>query len=108
MHVSCNYLIEEVPTEIPLCVLTNVDQLNLLTLKPNGKLREEALAILRLEIEKYKTFGIEVTTDNCLGVQLGYIEDCRRGKDFIHLLPNGEEEECCFKEDCFLYLDGAD
>jgi len=34
---------------------------------------------------------------------LGFIDECKRGKDFIHIGPDGTAEECCFKNDCFLY-----
>lgn len=41
--------------------------------------------------------------DNCLGVQLGNIKDCRSGVDFIHITPSGERKNCCFGKACFLH-----
>lgn len=102
MKVGCNYLIEDHIVDIPFAVLNKVDQVNLLTLKPTGKLRPEALEIVKLRIEELKSM-VQVTTDNCLGVQLGLVRNCKRGKKFIHVTPYGEEEECCFKDMCYLY-----
>jgi len=102
IKACCNFLIEKIPTNINPDILKSIDQLNLLTLKPTGKLTGKELKIIELEIEYYKSI-LPVAVDNCLGVQLGFIDDCKRGKDFIHISPDGTVEECCFKNDCFLY-----
>jgi hypothetical protein len=102
MKVGCNFLIEDPIVEIPFSVLSKVEQVNLLTLKPTGKLRPKVLNIVNLIIEQFKSM-VTVTTDNCLGVQLGLMKSCRRGIDFIHITSNGEVEECCFKDKCYLY-----
>lgn len=100
--ISCNFLIEHIPMNVPDKLLKNCDQLNLLTMKPTGKLSDKELKIIKLEIlnlqRKYK-----VVVDNCLGVQLGYIKECKAGKDFIHILPDGTIEPCSFGNQCFLW-----
>jgi len=105
LKVSCNALIEKVPLDLPVVLLKACDQLNLLTLKPTGRLKAGALKMLQLAIESYKSI-VPVTVDNCLGVQLKYIDQCKAGVDFIHILPNGTVEDCCFKDKCFLYERG--
>lgn len=102
MKACCNYLIEKIPTNINPQILKSIDQLNLLILKPTGKLTDKELRIIELEIEYYKSI-LPVAVDNCLGVQLGFIDECKRGKDFIHICPDGTVEDCCFKKDCYLY-----
>jgi hypothetical protein len=102
MKVSCNFLIEDeknpnVPTEI----LRHADQLNLLALKPTGKIKD--IGRLNIFIEYYKSF-IPVAVDNCLGYQLGYIKYCGAGKEFCHIRPDGRVIDCCFQKDCYLWL----
>lgn len=102
IQLGCNFLIEKVPFKIPVELLRITDQLNLLSLKPLGKYSQKELDFINLKIESLKPI-IPITVDNCLGVQLGLIDECKRGKDFIHILPNGKKEDCCFKEKCFLF-----
>lgn len=102
LPVSCNYLIEHIPMNIPSKLLKNCDQLNLLTMKPTGKLSDKELKIIKLEILSLQR-NYKVVVDNCLGVQLGYIKECKAGKDFIHILPNGNIEPCSFSSQCFLW-----
>jgi len=102
MKVSCNFLIEDeknpnVPTEI----LRHADQLNLLALKPTGKI--ENIGRLNIFIEYYKSF-LPVAVDNCLGYQLGYTKYCGAGKEFCHIRPDGRVVDCCFQKDCYLWL----
>jgi hypothetical protein len=102
LKLSCNYLITEIPFDIPNEILDLSDQVNLLILKPNGKISDKQLKILRLKIELYRRIK-PITVDNCLGVQLGFIYKCMAGIDFIHITPDGKLENCCFKENCYLY-----
>jgi hypothetical protein len=102
-RVSCNQLLENIrDMNTPREVVDVADQINLLSLKPTGKLSESELALVRLHIFSLNP-KITVTVDNCLGLQLGYIDSCRRGVDFLHVNPDGTFAECCFKELCFLY-----
>jgi hypothetical protein len=102
LPVSCNYLIEQIPTAISPELLSATDQLNLLVKKPTGKLEQKQLDILELEIEQYKQLT-KITTDACLGVQLGLTKDCGKGRDFIHLAPDGTKHECSFEDKCYLF-----
>lgn len=102
LKLSCNYLITEIPFKIPDEILNISNQINLLILKPNGKVPDKLLNILRIEIEIYKKIK-SIVVDNCLGVQLGFIDKCMKGIDFVHITPEGVKEDCCFKEDCFLF-----
>ena len=63
LKVGCNFLIEKIPTRIPIKVLKATDQLNLLALKPMGKIKEKAIKVMRAEIMFYQNFT-KVTTDN--------------------------------------------
>jgi len=104
LSVGCNFLLEA-PFEpfVARDILTNADQLNILSMKPTGELSQAELGQLEAIIEEeYKRYT-QVTVDNCLGVQLGLIDGCRRGKDFVHVLCDGTIEDCCFKGGCHLY-----
>ena len=48
---------------------------------------------------------VPVALDNCLGVMLGYTEDCKAGREFIHVNSDATITPCCFKDWCFLYSD---
>lgn len=78
------------------------DQINLLIKKPTGKISNIERTIIRLFITQSNKV---VVTDACLAVQLGLKEYCGLGKEFIHIKPNGEIDDCCYKNDCFLYKD---
>jgi len=103
MKVSCNFLLEYpdgVP-EIPREMLQTADQLNLLALKPTGRVKNrKALGVL---IEYCKGF-LPVALDNCLGYQLGYTKHCGAGVDFCHIRPDGKVVDCCFEKDCYIWL----
>ena len=103
MLVGCNYLMEEIPFTIPEGVLNHADQINLLSMKPTGKLPIKALEYVVKYVGELRSKGHEVVVDNCLGVQMGLISECKRGKDFVHLLPNGEFKDCCFEDNCWLF-----
>lgn len=103
MKVSCNFLLESFTqiSMVPVEILKNTDQLNLLALKPTGKVKNpQALEVL---IQYYKQF-VPVAVDNCLGYQLGYTKRCGAGVDFCHIRPDGRVVNCCFQSDCFLWL----
>ncbi len=102
INLGCNFLIEKIPFEIPNEIIRVSDQLNLLSLKPIGKFTKKQLTFIKLKIEQLKSL-IPITTDNCLGFQLGLINECKKGKDFIHISINGKAKECCFEENCFLF-----
>lgn len=102
LPISCNYLIEHIPMNVPNKLLKNCNQLNLLTMKPTGQLSEKELKIIALEILGLQK-NYKVVMDNCLGVQLGYVKECKAGKDFIHILPDGTIEPCSFGNQCFLW-----
>jgi len=104
IKLACNFLIEKIPMNIPAGILKFSDQLNLLTLKPPGKIKDKSLEILKMEIEQYKSI-LSVAVDNCLGIQLGLTKECGAGTDFIHINPDGTTDDCCFKEKCFFYKD---
>jgi len=102
MKVSCNFLLEDLRHPIvPLEVLKNADQLNLLVLKPTGRIRNKR--IIEVLIEYCKNF-LPVAVDNCLGYQLGYARYCGAGKEFCHMRPDGRVVDCCFQKDCYLWL----
>ena len=42
-----------------------------------------------------------------MGVQLGLIEKCSPGIEFVHVMPDGSIEPCCFKESCCLWNSAA-
>jgi len=99
--VACNYLLgHRAPTA---SVIKACQQTNLLTQKPSGKLTDKQLNQVEVLIHRYEKMGLCVTTDNCLGVQLGTIDSCRRGVDFITIQPDGNVVDCCFEGECFLY-----
>jgi len=103
MKLSCNFLLEsttKIP-KIPLEILKTADQLNLLALKPTGKITN--IEGVNLLVEYCKNF-LPVAVDNCLGYQLGYTSYCNAGKDFCHVRPDGVVMDCCFQGDCFLWL----
>jgi len=103
MKLSCNFLLEsttKIP-EVPLEILNNADQLNLLALKPTGKI--DNIEGVNLLVEYCKNF-LPVAVDNCLGYQLGYTDYCNAGKEFCHVRPDGVVMDCCFQGDCFLWL----
>lgn len=100
MKVSCNFLLEST-IQVPEGILRTTDQLNLLTLKPTGKVK--APQALEVMIQFCKQF-VPVAVDNCLGYQLGYIKRCGAGVDFCHIRPDGKVIDCCFQGDCFLWL----
>lgn len=103
MKLSCNFLLESttnIPT-VPREILDMSDQLNLLALKPTGKIENKTGIDLLIQACKNRLL---VAVDNCLGYQLGYIDDCRAGLDFLHVMPNGEIKDCCFQEKCFIWL----
>ncbi len=100
--LGCNFLIEKIPFDIPVEIMKIANQLNLLSLKPTGKYNKMQLGYIKLIIEKYKSI-MPIVVDNCLGVQLGFINKCQAGKEFIHINIEGKLEKCCFKEKCFLY-----
>ena len=103
MKLSCNYLIEpKIGLRVPDEVLKLSDQVNLLSFKPFGKLTEGGKENLQAAILYLNTIK-PIVVDNCLGVQLGYIKDCRKGQDFVHIYPNGKVMDCCFQEKCYLY-----
>jgi len=103
IKLSCNYLIEpEMGLNIPNRVMKLSDQINLLSFKPNGKLTEQAKENLTLIIMHLNTIK-SVVVDNCLGVQLGYINKCKRGKEFVHVYPDGKVVDCCFQNRCYLW-----
>lgn len=104
IKISCNYLIESIPMNIPNEILKYANQLNLLSRKPTGQLSDSHLKLLELQIEYYKS-KIPIALDNCLAFQLSYIEECKRGKEFLHISPDGTIEDCCFKDKCYLYQD---
>jgi len=103
MKLSCNFLLEST-TRIPVVpreILDTADQLNLLALKPTGKV--ENIEGVNLLIEYCKNF-LPVAVDNCLGYQLGYTSNCGAGKEFCHVMSNGDVLDCCFQSDCFIWL----
>lgn len=103
MTLSCNYLIEpEIGLNIPNSVLKLSDQINLLSFKPSGKLTNSAKENLIAAIMYLNTIK-PVVVDNCLGVQLGYIKKCQKGKEFVHVYPNGKVVDCCFQNRCYLW-----
>ena len=103
IKLSCNYLIEpEIGLNIPDKVLELSDQINLLSFKPYGKLTKQVKGNLIAAIMYLDTIKPRVV-DNCLGVQLGYINKCQRGKEFIHVYPNGKVVDCCFQNRCYLW-----
>lgn len=107
LKVSCNQLLEKIQgISTPKEIVELVDQVNLLSMKPTGKLNSIELTLVRLHIESLKRF-VPVTLDNCLGVQLGYTDKCHRGEDFLHILSDGTIVDCCFREKCFLYKGGV-
>ena len=99
LKVSCNFLLEPGWT-FPLDILTYADQVNFLSFKPTGKVEE--LTAVKAIIELVRCLK-PVATDNCLAVQLGTAPDCGRGRDFIHVLSDGTNEDCSFQEKCFLF-----
>jgi len=103
MKVSCNFLLESTTNipEVPREILETADQLNLLALKPTGKIKN--IEGVNLLIEYCKGL-LPVAVDNCLGYQLGYIDYCGAGEDFCHVRPDGSVVDCCFQRDCFLWL----
>ena len=103
LKVGCNFLIEEVPFQVPKEILATAHQLNLLVLKPYGKLDPYSLDYVKLEIERCKSF-LPVAVDNCLGYQLDLIKQCKAGIDFVHINPDGSVQPCCFMDKCFLAL----
>lgn len=103
LHLSCNYLIEEIPFEIPKSVMRLSDQVNLLSLKPNNKLNNQEKGFIEKYLNKIKSYSTEPTLDNSLGVQLGYEDKCKKGEEFVHVKPDGTTEDCCFKNQCLLY-----
>ncbi len=103
LKVSCNYLMEHFPPQVPDTIATMAHQVNLLVMKPTGKLNKMECAMVNMEIERLKANHTSVAVDNCLGVQLGYAEKCKPGVDFVHVMPDGSVEPCCFKERCFLW-----
>jgi len=100
MKVSCNYLLIDEEKEVEPEIIKFADQLNLLSYKPSGRLRNPELIDLRIQM--YKNF-LPVAVDSCIGVQLGLIDRCKAGEDFIHIMPDGLTTDCCFKYRCFLY-----
>lgn len=103
MKVSCNFLLEfpDKVSEVPKVILKTADQLNLLALKPDGKVKNKtAIEVLINYCKGY----LPVALDNCLAYQLGYAKDCRAGIDFCHVRPDGKIVDCCFQGDCFLWL----
>jgi len=111
LKVSCNYLIPKdvnpalYVIDIPIDILNNSDQINLLIEKPNGKIKD--IYALRLAIMLLKSITkTPIVTDNCLAVQLGFKENCGAGEEFIHILPNGRIVPCSFGKLCFLYRKG--
>ena len=103
IKLSCNYLIEpKIGLNIPNRVLELSDQINLLSFKPKGKLTKHAKENLVAAIMYLNTIK-PVVVDNCLGVQLGYIKKCQKGKEFIHIYPNGKMVDCCFQNRCYLW-----
>lgn len=101
MKVSCNFLIQDLRQGIPPEILKYADQLNLLALKPTGKIKDKTM--LKVLVEYCKGF-LPVALDNCLGYQLGYIKYCGAGKEFCHIRPDGKVVDCCFQGDCYLWL----
>lgn len=103
LKVSCNWLLERIQgIYTPQEVVENVDQINILSMKPNKPLSTSELTLVRLQIEALKPH-VPVAVDNCLAVQLGFDDKCHRGEDFLHVLSNGTITDCCFKEMCYLY-----
>jgi hypothetical protein len=101
MKVACNALIQSLK-DFPLVTLSMMkvsDQLNLLVRKPTGKISNPTA--WKVTIEGLKRF-VPVTVDNCLGVQLGLIDSCKAGEDFIHVLPDGSTVPCSFTDWCYL------
>lgn len=105
LKVSCNYLVEKLPFEVPTEILEGANQLNFLAQKPSGEYTKLQRRYMRVIIEMYKSMGVKVAVDNCLGVQMGFIKSCQAGKDFIHINPDGTVEPCCFKDLCYLWKD---
>ena len=103
LKVACNYLIEHFPPQVPDTIATMAHQVNLLVMKPTGKLNKMECAMVTMEIERLKANHVSVAVDNCLGVQLGFVKKCKPGVDFVHVMPDGNVEPCCFKERCFLW-----
>ncbi len=103
LKLSCNYLIEpEIGLNIPNKILELSDQINLLSFKPKGKLTESAKENFIISIMYLNTIK-PIVVDNCLEVQLGYISKCKRGKEFVHVYPDGKVVDCCFQSRCYLW-----
>lgn len=103
LALTCNYLIEpKIGIKVPIDVIDLSDQINFLSLKPTGKLEDKLKSELKLSIMTLNTIK-PVTVDNCLGVQLGYVSKCLRGKEFVHIYPDASVSDCCFEGMCFLW-----
>jgi len=98
--IGCNYLIED-NLDVPKGILVLSNQLNLLSLKPTGKISESMKSIIELSVIAYNAM-LPVAVDNCLGVQLGKIENCKKGKEVVHIRSDGKLMECSFGDKCFL------
>jgi len=102
-HISCNYLLApRMSLEIPEVILNEATQINFLSFKPNGKLVEPLLETLQNAIALYQGI-LPVATDNCLAVQLGNVDSCMAGEEFVHILPDGEVVDCCYEDSCYLW-----
>lgn len=102
IKLACNYLIEKIPFSIPKEIVNLSDQINLLAKKPTGQLSKKEIKYIKSYIRYLKLYK-PVATDNCLGYQLGLVNKCLAGKEFLHVNPDGSVTDCCFKEKCFLY-----
>jgi len=110
IYVSCNYLL--FPSSLPdkmLPIPKCINQLNLLSLKPDGKLNGKEVLQTKIFIEflKGSLKNVPVVLDNCLAVQCGFIDKCQAGTDFMHVQSDGTVEECSFKTMCYLYRKGS-
>jgi hypothetical protein len=100
IKVSCNFLIENFPIVIPKEVMDVSDQINLLIKKPTGEITNEQKNMIKVFLLSIKKI---VVVDACLAVQLGNKKHCGLRKEFIHIKPDGTIDDCCYKNDCFLY-----
>lgn len=101
LRVSCNYLLDGGFFPI-LNFYGHVDQVNLLSRKPDGRLSPAMRKYVEILVLGLKNVGLPVALDNCLGVQLGHTDRCHQNTRFVHVRPDGSVVGCSFGDQCYL------
>lgn len=105
-YLSCNYLVQNIPMNVPRGIIKYSNQLNILTLKPTGVIDDHVLPMLWLELAIVSKH-IELCIDNCLAMQMELANECHMGTEFIHILPDGRVIDCSFGGKCNYYVESG-